>query len=138
MRIVTGKIGILQEREDFDMGYTKNDYEKYYQKIDKYRDFGENHRCLYHYLTRILYNSSEKAIECVEMVKNKNTVIFNGDEIRYMDTLGIPSVQFSLSTPDKLLSYAESRIAEYIKINNLEFNRDSPHFMSKNELLGDL
>ena len=72
------------------------------------------------------------------MVKNKNTVIFNGDEIRYMDTLGIPSVQFSLSTPDKLLSYAESRIAEYIKINNLEFNRDSPHFMSKNELLGDL
>lgn len=120
------------------MEYTEKDYEKYYQMIDKYRDFGENHRCLYHYLTRILCNSSEKAIECVEMLKNKKTVIFNGDEIRYMATLGIPSVQFSLYTPDKLLSYAASRIAEYIKINNLEFNRDDACFMSRYELLGSL
>lgn len=120
------------------MEYTKKDYEKYCQMFDKYRDFGENYRYLYHYLTRILCNSSWKAIECVEMVKNKNTVIFNCDEIRYMATLGIPSVQFSISTPDKLLSYAASRIDEYIKMNNFEYNSDGAHFLSKMELLSNL
>lgn len=120
------------------MEYTKKDYEKYCQIFDKYRDFSEEYRYLYHYLTRYLCNSTEKAIECIEMLRNKKTIIFNGDEIRYFAGFGIPLVQLNLGTTDKLLSHAKSRIDEYIKMNNFEFNMDDVRILSKMELLSSL